>query len=140
MTVPTDEEVADILARSCNIAIVGCSRDPSRPSREVAAYLKEHGYRVFPVNPSCAGEIMLGERVCASLAEIGEPIDLVNVFRRPEHLGDVARDALRIAAPVFWMQSGIDSEEARAILTAAGRRVIADRCIRVEHQRLSAAT
>jgi predicted CoA-binding protein len=138
MIEPDDEEIAEFLARACNIAVVGCSRDPSRPSRIIAAYLREKGYRVFPVNPAASGEILEGERTYPSLAAIGEPLDIVNVFRRAADIPPVARDALGTTAPVFWMQSGIDHPESRALLTAAGRRVVYDRCIMVEHARFAA--
>jgi len=138
MIQPSDEEIAEFLSRACNIAVVGFSRDPSRPSRQIARYLKEAGYRIFPVNPALDGDVIFDQRVHASLAAIPEPIDIVNVFRRPEYVPAAAREALSISAPVFWMQSGIDHEEARALLTASGRRVVANRCIMVEHARLIA--
>ena len=108
-----------------------CSSDLSY---NVAAYLKEAGYRIIPVNPNVAE--VLGDRAHPSLLEVPDAIDLVDVFRRAEHTPDVARQAVQIGAKVLWLQLGIVNEEARRIAEAAGLSVIMDACLMIEHDRL----
>jgi predicted CoA-binding protein len=125
-----------ILERTKTIAVVGASPEPWRPSYGVTAYLKRAGYRLIPVNPTALGETVHGEPVVASLADIREPVDLVNVFRRPEHLPGVVEEAIAIGAPALWIQLGIRNEAAKDRAEAAGIPVVMDRCISVEHRRL----
>jgi predicted CoA-binding protein len=120
------------------VAVVGISSDPSRPSHGVASYLQEHGYRIVPVNPKETE--VLGERAYASLLDIPREIhvDVVDVFRRPEHTPGVARQAVAIGARVLWLQEGIVNEEAARIATEGGLEVIMGVCMRHMHQRLMA--
>jgi predicted CoA-binding protein len=122
-----------ILAEARTIAVVGASPKPSRPSNEVMRYLLEVGYRAIPVRPRDCDEV-LGVPCVASLAEINEPIDLVDVFRRPEFTPGVAREAVAAGAGALWLQSGIVSAEARAIAEEAGLDYVEDACTKVVHR------
>ena len=133
---PGDAEIREALCRSRTIAVVGISHRPDRPSHEVAAYLKGAGYRIIPVNPTLAGKEMLGEHCVGSLSEIGGRVDIVDVFRRAEGVPEVIEDALQIDAPWIWLQLGIIHETAAERARAAGRRVVQDLCIKIEHGRL----
>ena len=126
-----------ILAESKTIALVGASPKPWRPSYGVMRYLLAYGYRVIPVRPSC--DEVLGVPCVASLAEIDEPIDLVDVFRRPEHTPAVAHEAVSVGAKALWLQLGIVSPDAREIATAAGLDYVEDACTAVVHGGLAAS-
>jgi uncharacterized protein len=130
------EYLRGILERTRTIAVVGASPEPWRASYGVTAYLKRAGYRIIPVNPTAVGERVHGEAVVAALADIREPIDLVNVFRRPQFLPGVVEEAIAVGAPALWMQLGIRHEGAKDRAEAAGVAVVMDRCISVEHRRL----
>jgi uncharacterized protein len=123
---------AEILRDARTIAMVGASPRPNRPSHGVMRYLLEHGYRVIPVRPRDCDEV-LGVPCVASLAEIGEPVDLVDVFRRPEFGADVAREAVAAGARALWLQLGIVSPEARRIALDAGLDYVQDLCTAVVH-------
>jgi predicted CoA-binding protein len=125
-----------ILERARIIAVIGASTDPWRPSFGVTAYLHRVGYRVIPVNPTLLGHSLHGETFRASLRDIGSPVDLVNVFRRPEFIPDIVEEAIAIRAPALWLQLGIRHEAAAARAEAAGLQVVMNRCISVEHWRL----
>jgi predicted CoA-binding protein len=125
--------IEQILRESKSIAIVGASSNPDRPSFGIAQALQSHGYKILPVNPT-ETEI-LGEPVFKSLQDIPVPVDIVNVFRRPDHTPQVATEAVAIGAKVLWLQSGIENDEAEAIAKAGGLDVIMDRCIMVEHRK-----
>ncbi len=125
-----------LLERARTIAVVGASPDPWRASYGVSAYLKRAGYRIVPVNPTALGETLHGEPFVGSLAEIGEPVDLVDVFRRPEFVPEVVEEAMALGAPAIWLQLGIRHAGARARAEAAGMVFVEDRCISVEHRRL----
>jgi predicted CoA-binding protein len=125
----------EILREARTIAVVGASPDPARPSYGVIAYLMRAGYRVVPVNPLAGAEV-LGLRCVASLAEIGEPVDLVDVFRRPEHCGEVAREAVAAGAGALWLQLGIVSPEARRVAGESGLDYVEDACTAIVHRRL----
>jgi predicted CoA-binding protein len=127
---------AQILAEARTIALVGASPRPERPSNSVMGYLLRHGYRVIPVRPVGPAEI-LGQRRVASLAEIEEPIDLVDVFRRSEFCPDVARQAVAAGAGALWLQLGIVSAEARTIAEAAGLDYVEDECTAIVHRQLT---
>jgi predicted CoA-binding protein len=127
---PTREEIKQILQNAGTIAVVGLSDDPSKTSHMVSEAMQSKGYRIIPVNPN-ASEI-LGEKAYASLKDIPEPVDMVNVFRRPEHTPPIAREAVEIGARTLWLQLGISNEEAAAIASDGGLNVIMDRCIKVE--------
>jgi uncharacterized protein len=116
-----------ILREARTIAVVGASGDPARPSYGVMRYLERAGYRILPVNPNCP-------KFAPSLAALEEPVDLVDVFRRPEYCADVARDAAAIGAPALWLQLGIRSEEARRIAEEAGMDYVENACTAVVHR------
>lgn len=130
----TDNELRGILESSRTIAVVGLSDKPDRDSYRVAEYLQEHGYRIIPVNPSVAE--VLGERSYASVADIPEPVDVVDIFRKPEAVDPVVEEAIAAGAKVVWMQLGVVNEPAAAAARAAGLQVVMDRCMQVEHRRL----
>jgi predicted CoA-binding protein len=122
-----------VLNTAKTIAVVGLSNNELRASYFVGYYLKRHGYQVIPVNPR-ETEI-LGERSYASLAEIPEPVDVVDVFRAPDALPDIARDAVAIGAGALWCQFGVINEEGNRIASEGGLTVIVDRCLKIEHAR-----
>jgi predicted CoA-binding protein len=115
------------------IAIVGLSKDPLRPSHFIGFYLKRHGYRIVPVNPR-ESEV-LGENSYPSLKDIPFPVDVVDVFRRPDAVPDIARDAVAIGAKALWLQFGVISPEGAKIAEDGGLAVVMDRCMKVEHAR-----
>ena len=130
-----DEEIAELLTNARTIAIVGASDRPDRPSYGVMKALQSHGYRVIPVNPQITGEHVHGEFVWRELAQIGEPIDIVDIFRRPEAAGEAVDQAIFAGAKAVWMQLGIANEEAAARAEEAGLKVVMDRCIKIEVMR-----
>lgn len=138
MTNVSDDRLHDILTSATTIAVVGASPKPGRASRAITGYLLRHGYRVIPVNPSYAGEEIFGETVYASLADVPEPIDIVDIFRRTEFLGETVDEALALGSKpkVIWMQLGLRDEAAARRAEAAGLTVVMDRCIEIEHARL----
>jgi predicted CoA-binding protein len=123
---------AEILAQARTIAVVGASPKPDRPSHGVMRYLLEQGYRCIPVRPRGCDEV-LGVPCVRALAEIEEPIDLVDVFRRPEACPDVAIEAVAAGARSLWLQLGIVSPEARRIAEAAGIDYVEDECTKIVH-------
>jgi uncharacterized protein len=125
-----------ILKTSHTIAMVGLSDQWFRPSHFVAKYLQQHGYRVLPVNPRLAGSKLLGETVAASLLELTQPVDMVDVFRRTEDVLPIAQAAVKIGAKVLWQQIGVVNREADALARAAGMDSVMDRCVKIEHGRL----
>jgi len=129
-----DDKIRDILKNARTIAILGLSPKPERDSNMVARYLKEQGYRIIPVRP--AQKEILGEKVYASLDDIKETVDIVDVFRNPAQIVPHAHEAIRLKPKVFWMQLNIENREAADLLTAAWIDVIMDRCIKVDHERL----
>ena len=122
-----------VLHSAGTIAIVGLSKTELRASYFVGYYLKRHGYRVIPVNPR--EEEILGEKCYPSLRDIPEPVDVVNVFRTPDALPAIARDAVAIGAGTLWCQFGVINEEGARIAEDGGLTVIMDRCLKVEHAR-----
>lgn len=131
---PTDEVLRRVLAEARSIAVVGASSRPDRPSHGIFGRLLAAGYRVIPVNPN--ESVVQGQKAYASLRDIPEPVDVVDVFRRPEHTPAIADDAVAIGAKVLWLQSGIWNEEAAARASAGGLVVVMDECIGVAHSRL----
>ena len=136
MPLTNDDEIRELLASTRTIALVGASDRPGRPSYGVMASLQEHGYRVLPVNPRITGEHVHGEYVWRELDQIGEPIDMVDVFRRSEDVGPIIEDAIRVGAKSVWMQIGVVNEAAAAQAEAAGLKVVMDRCPKIELARL----
>jgi uncharacterized protein len=134
----SDIETLRRILRDCHrIAVVGVSPDWNRPSHFVAKYLLEHGYEMIPINPNHAE--ILGRRCYPTLTRAhadGAAIDLVDCFRRPEHIGPIAAEAIAIGARALWMQLGIVDETAAAAARSAGLDVVMDRCIKIEHARL----
>ncbi|WP_433946240.1 CoA-binding protein [Paenibacillus sp. SN-8-1] len=128
---PGRQEIKGILESAGNIAIVGLSDKTDRTSYMIAQALQMRGYRIIPVNPMVTEDI-LGEKTYASLKDIPEPVDIVNVFRRSEFTPEVAQEAVEIGAKVLWLQLGVFSEEANRIASENGLKVIMDRCIKVE--------
>ena len=136
MPLTRDEDIAELLAAARTIAMVGASDRPGRPSYGVMRVLQEHGYRVLPVNPQITGEHVHGEFVWRELAQIGMPIDIVDIFRRPEAAGDAVDQAIFVGARAVWLQLGVINEEAAARAEAAGLKVVMDRCPAIELRRL----
>jgi uncharacterized protein len=129
------DEIRSIVLGARSVAIVGLSPDPLRPSNFVGTYLQRHGYRVIPVNPRVSE--ILGEPAYASLAEIPEPVDVVDVFRAPAAVPAIAEEAVAAGAGALWLQFGVISPEGAGIAQAGGVRVVMDRCMKVEHARLA---
>jgi len=123
-----------ILAQTRTIAVVGLSAHWYRPSHFAAKYMQDKGYRVIPVNP--AYEEVLGQRCYPDLAAIGQPVDVVDCFRKPGDVVPIAREAVATGAKVLWMQLGIRNEEAARIALDAGLDVVMDRCVKIEHARI----
>lgn len=128
------EQIVAALERARTIAVVGLSSNPARPSFGVASYLQQQGYRIIPVNPT--EQEVLGERAYARLDDIQEPVDIVDVFRRSEFVPEIAAAAVRIKAPVLWLQEGVVHPEAEQQAREAGMLVVSDRCLLKEHIRL----
>lgn len=140
MTAPTDGDLRRIFAGTRVIAVVGVSPNPVRPSFFVARYLKLRGYRVIPVNPGHAGETLFGETVRADLAAIPTeiPVDMVDIFRRSEHVPPIVAQALEHLPKLrtIWMQIGVENAEAAALAESRGIAVVQNRCPKIEYQRL----
>jgi predicted CoA-binding protein len=130
-TVETDD-ITELLKRARNIAVVGLSSSPLRPSHGVSAYLQTHGYHIIPVNPEI--EEALGEKAYPSLREVPESIDIVNVFRRPEYVDEIVDQAIALKLPAIWMQEEVINERAADKARKAGIFVVMDRCILKEHR------
>ncbi len=137
----SDAYLRDILTGARTIAVVGASPRRGRPSHGVMAYLQRHGYRAFPVNPNvanpnAAGATIHGETCYAALADIPEPVDMVDIFRRSELAGAAVDDAIAIGAKIVWLQLGVRDDAAAARAEAAGLRVVMNRCPAIEIPRL----
>ena len=132
----SDAYLRDILESVRTIAVVGASPRRGRPSHRVIAYLQRHGYRVIPVNPNAAGEVIHGERCHAALADIDDPVDMVDIFRRSEFAGAAVDGAIAIGAKVVWMQLDVRDDAAAARAEAAGLKVVINRCPAIEIPRL----
>lgn len=127
----TPDPIADLLKHSKNIAVVGLSSSPLRPSYGVAAYMQTHGYNIIPVNPSI--EESLGEKSYPSLLDVPEKIDIVNIFRRSEFVEEVVDQAIQLKVPAIWMQEEVVNEHAAERARKAGIQVVMDQCILKEH-------
>lgn len=137
MTYEEQQTIEKILRTAHTIATVGLSSDPTRPSQIVPAYLQSQGYRIIPVNPRLTTE--LGEKAYASLADVPEAIDVVQIFRRSDEVGPIVDAAIAAGAKAVWMQLGIADEEAAARARAAGLDVVMNQCMKVQHMRWSSA-
>lgn len=126
--------IEEIVTRAKSIAVVGLSSRPGRHSNVVASYLLEAGYRIFPVNPNETS--VFGVEAVPLLTDIPEPVDVVDVFRRPEFVPEIARQTVEIGAPVLWLQPGAESEEAVEIARQAGITPVAGLCMMAEHRGL----
>ncbi len=133
MKTTATDDIGELLKRTKTIAVVGLSDSPLRPSYGVSAYMQSHGYKIIPVNPSIKGA--LGEKAVASLAEIEEKIDMVDVFRRPEYVPELVDEAIRLKVPAIWLQEDVIHEEAAEKARKAGLFVVMDKCILKEHRR-----
>ena len=129
---PQDDPITDLLRRAETIAVVGLSNDPLRPSHGVSAYMQSQGYRIIPVNPQIKS--CLGEKAYASLLDVPEKIDIVNIFRRPEFVAEVVDQAIQLKVPAVWMQEEVIHEKAAEKARRNGIFVVMDRCILVEHR------
>jgi len=133
----TDAYIRDILVRHRVIAMVGASPNASRPSYFAMKYLLAKGFQVIPVNPGHAGKTILDQKVFATLGDIDQPVEIVDIFRNSEVALPVTRDAIEIGAKVVWMQLGVRNDEAAALAEAAGLKVVMNRCPKIEYGRLS---
>ena len=131
-----DAAIRRILTQTKTIALVGASPNPARPANDVMAFLLRRGYRVIPVNPGQAGKEILGQPVAARLADITEPVDMVDIFREVSAIPGVVDEAIAIGAKTVWMQLGLAHEDARLKAEAAGLDVVMDRCPAIEIPRL----
>lgn len=136
MPLTRDEDIAALLQSVRTVALIGASDRPDRPSYGVMKALQDHGYRVFPINPQITGEHVHGEFVWRELSQIGEPIDMVDIFRRPEAAGEAVDEAIAAGAKAVWMQIGVVNEAAAARAEAAGLKVVMNRCPKIEIGRL----
>ena len=134
MQINDPEAIRRILEECRTIAVVGLSSNPMRPSNGVASYMKRQGYRVIPVNPN--EREVFGERAYQTLADVPEPFDLVDVFRRPEEAGAAVDEALRLGAKAVWLQEGVIDRRAAERAVAAGLLVVMDRCWLKDHMRM----
>ena len=136
MPLTADADIARLLEQTRTIALVGASDRPDRAAFEVMGMLLAHGYHVVPVNPQLAGQVIHGQTVVAQLADVDEPIDMVDVFRRSEFVSGVVDDAIAVGARAVWTQLGVIDPVAAARAEAAGLDVVMDRCPKIEIRRL----
>ena len=136
MPLTRDEDIAQLLRETRTIALVGASDNPGRASYGVMKFLQDQGYRVIPVNPRITGEHVHGEFVWRELAQIGEPIDLVDIFRNSNDAAAAVDEAIAIGAKAVWMQLGVINDGAAAKAEAAGLKVVMDHCPKIEFARL----
>lgn len=136
MPLTSDKDIAELLDRVRTVALVGASPKPDRASYRVMATLIDHGYHVIPVNPGLAGQEIHGRTVVASLADINEPVDMVDIFRNSEAAGETVDEAIAAKAGSVWMQLGVVNNEAADRAEAAGLKVVMDKCPAIEMPRL----
>ncbi len=133
MSATESERITDLLKQARTIAVVGLTDNPLRPSFGVSSYMQSQGYRILPVNPNVSES--LGEKAYASLLEVSEKIDIVNIFRRSEAVPEIVDEAIQLGVPAIWMQEGVVHEEAAEKARQAGIFVVMDRCILKDHMR-----
>ena len=131
-----DKYLISVLKDAKTVAMVGASANWNRPSFFAMKYMQQKGFRVIPVNPGVARQEILGETVMASLDEIDEPIDMVDIFRNSEAAGPITDDAIKAGAKIIWMQLGVQNDAAAKRAEAAGLRVVMNRCPKIEYARL----
>jgi predicted CoA-binding protein len=131
-SIPQTDPVTELLTHAKTIAVVGLSENPMRASHGVSAYMQGHGYRIIPVNPEI--ESCLGERAYASLLDVPEKIDIVNIFRRPEFVEEIVEHAIQLKVPAIWMQEEVIHVPAAEKARQAGIFVVMDRCILKDHR------
>ena len=129
-------DIKEILSKNKTIAMIGVSKDPTKPSTIVMKYMQKYGYKVIPVNPKAKGEKILGEEVYEKLEEIKIPIDIVDVFRPSKEALEIAKETIKIKAKVLWLQLGISSDEAKALVESNNIKYIENRCTKMEYQKL----
>jgi predicted CoA-binding protein len=129
-------DIKEILSKNKTIAMIGVSKDPSKPSTIVMKYMQKYGYKVIPINPRAKGEKILGEEVFGKLDEIKLPIDIVDVFRPSKEALDIAKDTVKINAKVLWLQLGISSDEAKTLVEKNNIDYIENRCTKMEYQKI----
>jgi hypothetical protein len=127
------DPIAELLKKARTIAVVGLSNNPLRASHGVSAYMQSHGYRIIPVNPNIKG--VLGEKAYPTLLDVPEKIDIVNIFRRPEFVGEIVDQAIQLKIHAIWMQEQVVNEQAAEQARNAGLFVVMDECILQEHMR-----
>ena len=135
------ESIPQLLSAARTIAVVGLSSKPDRASHQVASYLQQHGHRIIPVNPTYAGQSILGEHCYATLAQVAKEhgvIDIVDCFRKSEDILPISEQAIAIGARCLWLQLGVVNEDAARLAQKAGMLVVMDRCLKIEHQALLA--
>ena len=128
--------IKEILSKNKTIAMIGVSKDTTKPSTIVMKYMQKYGYKVIPVNPRAKGEKILGEEVFGKLDEIKVPIDIVDVFRPSKEALEIAKDTVKIKAKVLWLQLGISSDEAKATVELNNIEYIENRCTKMEYQKI----
>ena len=131
-----DKYIISVLNDAKTVAMVGASANWNRPSFFAMKYMQQKGFRVIPVNPGVAGQEILGETVMASLDEIDEPIDMVDIFRNSEAAGPITDEAIKAGAKIIWMQLGVQNDDAAKRAEDAGLRVVMNRCPKIEYARL----
>ena len=136
MRLESDEAIAQLLLRVKRIALVGASAKPERPSHRVMQFLLDEGYEVLPINPGLAGQNLLGQQVCASLADLPTSVDMADIFRDAESLPGVTQDVVATGIPAMWTQLGVVHSQAEQTAIGAGLQLVVDRCPAIEIPRL----
>jgi predicted CoA-binding protein len=128
-------EIKDILSKNKTIAMIGVSKDPTKPSTIVMKYMQKYGFKVIPVNPRAKGEKILGEEVYEKITDIKEPVDIVDVFRPSKEAYGIAEDTVKIGAKVLWLQLGIRDEKAKDLMKKNNIEYIENKCTKMEYQK-----
>tara|TARA_Y100001958_G_C21061900_1_gene424409 strand:- start:108 stop:542 length:435 start_codon:yes stop_codon:yes gene_type:complete len=128
-------EIKEILSKFKSIAMVGVSKDPKKTSTIVMKYMQNYGFKIYPVNPSAKGEIILGEKVYAKITEINKSVDIVDVFRPSKEVYEIAKDTVKIGAKVLWLQLGIRDENSKKLIEDNKMKYIENKCTKMEYQK-----